>query len=849
MDPKIAQSIVDYLTLSDADRAELKSKRGFTDDMIDKLKFRSIGPHLKDDAHLELFPKEITESLCVKDNILIPYFNRDGTVYSIRPHKYGIKENGISPYIPWPIIKNTKGTWVITEGEFKAAAAVEYGYPCIGVPGIQSFVRNNFRDLQDMIIAIEPTGVVICFDHEIKDNPQFKNYKASFTKRYDSQFYAYVQAYMLEKELGKFQVGIATLPIELAVDGKVDIDGMLASGVSKEVFDKTIKTAQITKDYRKDWYNLPKAHQSFLQRKLDRFFYPGPISEDFDCYIYTNPKEKKEKDGEEIESKKNSKTKISNFVIKVINTLHGNAGVERQIYLKSPYGNSAPCVITPGIMCSQNSFLDFIYTQGDFSFNAPENAFKEMWKWVFLGQDGTFITKLEAYGYSPLHNLWAFGNGIYKNEQFYPADESGIVIIGEDGFKLLDIGDTDLAAPALALDDPGFDAQDILKHLTTVTDKFTAKKIISWALGIFFGDKLVEKYGDPYPQLFFHGVYGSGKSTMAEMTMAFFGSHESKGFTLDSSTKVGLTRVASRYSMLPNWFEESRNSIDGTAAKNSLFRSFYDRSTIVKGTKKQGEIRGTKATANCIISGEEYPNDAATISRCLLIHIDKKNHSRDKSKESFDWLMANKSLFSYIGHSILLNKKFWWDKVEKNVEGYISSLKEDSKISARNRTHNSIIAGIADTFFGDDEDFTTAVYTSAKSEEFTLTTSQSINVFWDDIYTLVSEHKIKQRYYEIFTKDDLKYIKINWAPLYGVWEQHFKNIRKEFPISKTSLLDALKHESYFMDYKQISFAGAKPFCIVLKFNKTDTPEQLLSSIIASEKDSIVSPAYELRERD
>lgn len=840
----MAQSIVDNLSLLEADRIELKTKRGFNDSYIDLLKFRSIGPHLKEDEFIKSLPKKVFDALTTADNILIPYFNKDGSVYSVRPHKYGIAENKSYPYIPWPIIADSHAKWIITEGEFKAVAAIAYGYPCIAVPGISSFVKDGFAELKELIHSLLPQGVIICFDNEIKDNPAFKNYKPSFTKRYDSQFYAYVQAYLIERDLGKGFAGIATLPLSQAIEGKVDIDGLLSSGYKKEEFDKIITLAQTPDDYRKDWYALPKSHQSYLQRRLDRYFYPGPISENFDCYYYKSSKSKKDE-----EIKETSNVKISNFVIKVIHTMHGNAGVERQVYLKSPYGNSAPCVITPSIMSSQSTFLDFIYAQGDFSFNGQENAFKEMWKWIFLAQDGTFITKLDAYGYSPLHKLWAFGNGVYKDEVFYPADESGIVFIKEEGFKLLDIGDTDLPAPSLALDDPGFGVQDILRHLTAVTDKITAKKIISWALGIFFGDMLVEKYGDPYPQLFFHGMYGSGKSTMAEMTMAFFGSHESKGFTLDSSTKVGLTRVASRYSMLPNWFEESRNSIEGTAAKNSLFRSFYDRSTIVKGTKKQGEIRGIKATANCIISGEEYPNDAATISRCLLIHIDKKNHSRAKSKESFDWLMANKSLFSYIGHSILLNKKFWWDKVEKNVEGYISSLKEDSKISARNRTHNSIIAGIADTFFGDDEDFTTAVYTSAKSEEFTLTTSQSINVFWDDIYTLVSEHKIKQRYYEIFTKDDLKYIKINWAPLYGVWEQHFKNIRKEFPISKTSLLDALKHESYFMDYKQISFAGAKPFCIVLKFNKTDTPEQLLSSIIASEKDSIVSPAYELRERD
>ena len=61
---------------------------------------------------------------------------------------------------------------------------------------------------------------------EIKDDPKLPNYKPDVTDRYDTQYYAYLMAKMLNKS--GFETIIGTLPDSWRVQGKIDIDGALA---------------------------------------------------------------------------------------------------------------------------------------------------------------------------------------------------------------------------------------------------------------------------------------------------------------------------------------------------------------------------------------------------------------------------------------------------------------------------------------------------------------------------------------------------------------------------------------------------------------------------------------------
>lgn len=175
--------------------------------------------------------------------IIIPYLDTDGHAFYLRPHKGGLKqerdefdEDFTSSHVYCPFLLSDftstfDGTVIITEGEFKAAAAWQARVPCLAIPGI-SFGKNKaFRkELVDLLRKIQATNVVIIFDNEIKGDPRFKDrFKPDPYDREDTIVWAMYLARDLKDDFESVTVG--KLPDEWLIEGKADIDGALAAFV------------------------------------------------------------------------------------------------------------------------------------------------------------------------------------------------------------------------------------------------------------------------------------------------------------------------------------------------------------------------------------------------------------------------------------------------------------------------------------------------------------------------------------------------------------------------------------------------------------------------------------------
>ncbi len=286
------------LLLTNADRERLKAKRGFSNQTIDTLGFKSSNPtnieiinSLRDKfpAHQlldsGLFVKTpaggvapynqftgwgITGKKDAKGKaewgatnpVLIPYRDANGKVTSIRPHKGNLPKRDKDDdedcmgdiYCPFLIETRLENfdegsplyrTVVLTESEFKAGAIWQAGFPALGIPGI-TFVRNPiFRaKLVAILERFSIQRVIIVFDNEIKDKPGLPTYKADPFNRYDQIIYARYIAWDLMKRSPRpgslDDVLIGNLRDEWRLDdngvetGKVDWDTALAMFVRKE---------------------------------------------------------------------------------------------------------------------------------------------------------------------------------------------------------------------------------------------------------------------------------------------------------------------------------------------------------------------------------------------------------------------------------------------------------------------------------------------------------------------------------------------------------------------------------------------------------------------------------------
>jgi hypothetical protein len=167
--------------------------------------------------------------------ILIPYFNEDGDLFYLRPHKGGVKGQPAHLYVPRPAgqpdERKRRGV-LITEGEFKAAAALAFlpeGWGVCSLPGIQ-MAKNYFinAELEDWLESVWAKQVVIVYDNEEKGDPALPGYKENPAKRHDPKIWARVLAYRLHERL-HLRTQIAMLPDELRDErGKADWDGCLA---------------------------------------------------------------------------------------------------------------------------------------------------------------------------------------------------------------------------------------------------------------------------------------------------------------------------------------------------------------------------------------------------------------------------------------------------------------------------------------------------------------------------------------------------------------------------------------------------------------------------------------------
>lgn len=818
---EIYSKIIQTLPLKTTHRESLKSHRGFPDAVVDELMFRSSGPEHID--KLNGISKDLKDYLS-NENIIIPYFNKQKEIYYIRQHKFSMAGTSTEVYVPYHFFKDKVDAVVLAESEFKAIASCIMGVPAIGIPGIHSCVKNSLPKLVKVLEELGVEKVVICFDNEIKNNPKFKNYKKDFTVRYDTQFRAFIMSQLLKK--ANFMVSIATLKDEWRKEGKADIDGVLAAGINYEDYKDCIKQSQKPYTFKKSW-DFPAAHLSYLERKIDYFFYNDTIKEDFNCYFV--------KDG------KKDYNRISNFIIKITHSMLNSEGVvERYCQLISNYGNSKIFIMKPEHMVSKMNFNKLCYEIGDYEFYGKEEDLRKIWHYLFIKQTGKFVNRIDCFGYHDELDTWFFNNIAYTKDNFHLIDENNIFWIDDTGYKMPE-NYKDFEPPIINIDqDVKININDIRDNMSKTLGEDMAKLILGWTIGILFMPEIIEEF-EVFPFLFFYGKTGAGKSTIVNWISHFFGFGQTKGFPMNGSSVAGIRNVCSKLSMMPVWLEEYRLDDDKISGKNAFLRSVYDRSSILKATLKADEIKVYKARSTIILSGEQYPNDSALNSRCILVSLFKEN--RDKA--SYLWMENNKSLFSCITNEILKKRKEYWNNIKEKIYKYKHEFESsEENISNRLTMHYSILGGISEVILGDDQNFRYFLGDISITDEKKRQKEQALNVFLSDVYDLYGTSKIKFMPGKILDNDMFAFY---FNGCYSEWEQHFKGIRKDIPASKNVLKEEMQKSKWFLKQKTIRIENKPLRCFIIDKNSKELPEgiKLLISSMNSETNSLLNSMSDL----
>jgi len=832
--------LIEQATLLPAHRESLKKDRGFSDETIDRLKFRSCTPALAQIIHTlsATYPQEINESgllidgkpnpKLLKDNILIPYIDwSNNEVVHIRPHKDYLAGQSLRPYLPAPI----SSFCIYAESEFKAAAAHQWGYSAIGAGGVGAFSGKNFATLLKLLQSSGVSTLTIIYDNEIKTDPDLPNYQEDHWTRWDTQYHAILMARRLLAN--GIETKIATLPAKWMVDGKVDLDMALAQGKTKANIDEVVRLRLTPDNYLK---TLPEEARRVIAKKLVR--QTVPVKRMHNRYF--------------IENEETGDRPVSNFVFDIDRTLIDPEGRnEREITLTNSGGikKVAKLPLTGKELTNYRAFAEHCSTLGDFQYTGTQKEFqhivtlessRDIGKEVYQVNNVGWIDRGKEPGFYLMDNCAITGNGT-----LIPAADDGIVWSGYKGWQ-----------PVSIMREPGENTTEILHSgipavchkeldpewlMDQVEDNWTGflgvRLAMSWLYSTFFSHWAMNAFNRHcFPLLFICGQKRAGKSTLCRWLVSMAGIKQLQGYGYWEATPAGIERVMGHYSSLPVWIDEYRNSSQDIARhKEGLFRSIYDRQSMLKAARigKDYGIRGTQTRGCLIVSGEDTPEDPALQQRFVTIRMELK-YIKDRAN-SPEFKALSKLIPVLSGIMPVLIKRFneRKDKVTESIELMMEFL-IDKGVDDRTAVTYAIPVGIYDAlvkpndkiFWNFCADHAQIAFKTKKEEE-------PQYKFLEILCDLKAEGKINSNHVRV-TEGDEDNLAINFGAAWRTWREGEVRIRRDSSFSQKSLLERFTEEDCFVERaRRLRFGENAVVCLILDPDKDERVKSLYSMCLRS----------------
>ena len=799
--------LLSLMTLTDEHREELKSKRGFTDEAIDKFGFRSaVKPddaesvkaemlkHYEEqelkDAKILLSADDINPKSDAKvgdltftvvgERILVPFFDAEGRCTYVRQHKFGL--SGTTPHV-YDATRAGEDSLILTEGEFKAGALWQLGYSACASPGISLFGGKNFGILEDWILSKDVDEVHIMFDGEVKDDPikYPKQYKPDKRVRHDTDWWAYKLARMLDQSGIKTKV--VSWPESWLIDGKIDPDAAIAAGRTRDEFDALLENAYTHKEFRKSWSGEKK---QVLEQKAKKEAFKSDIVQRNGQYY------KKVKKGDE-----EYEVQFTNFTMEIVakhtvrNEESGETEILREALIHSQDGEYTEKInILPSHMTSPAEFKKAVMSVGDFIYTGDGNDLTNLINRLFAEQEVKDCHRPIQVGKidDRLYSGFFMGNVAFTEQGVVNSDEEG-------GFWVKDVyvkPDSYIVdgATSIHLNTEQFDWRQGIDKLCEAYGSHAPRVLVMWQIASLFRDVFFKIRGGRgfFPLMYVGGGYKSGKTTLTGQVQNFLGMGDIFQMDMSSSTKAGLDRSVRYYSHLPLWIDEVRADTIREDTQG-MFRNMYNGSAGLKAMRTgTSQVRTTDVNCTLLLSGQETPPDAALNERMIKINISAG--TRPKNTDAFKWVSKHLNKLSYMAYEMLGR----YDEVTEYIKKhYVDNIEDmnDRLANTRVAGNYAVILTLAEMLGMDKIDgfedyiFELASESCTESEE-----RNESNVIFMEMLDIMQEESIHAAKY-FHTRRDDNDIDVAWTKMYSKYKE-VKSKRRESVMDNKALLNQLK---------------------------------------------------------
>ena len=367
----------------------------------------------------------------------------------------------------------------------------------------------------------------------------------------------------------------------------------------------------------------------------------------------------------------------SNFTMEPLFHIKDNLSPKRLYTLTNELHMKVLIELNQEDLVSISKFKQKIEGQGNFIWKASERELTKLKS--FLYEKTETASQIKQMGWQR-EGFYAFGNGVFFKNKFYPADEYGIV-------RLPDLGNYYLPSSSKIYKDDArlftFEKQFVHLNYSSVTlEEFTTQLFkvfgdngrigFAFYLATLFRDVVTNASAEHwFPILNLFGPKGSGKSELGHTLLALF-TIAYKAPNIQNSTISALNDTVAASANALAHIDEYKNDLDPKVIE--FLKGLWDgtgRSRMNMDLDKKKEV--TAVDAGIILSGQEMPTaDIALFSRLIFLQFPRSTFTQEEKKNYMRLMEMRSGGLTHLTISLLNYRKRFEDN-------FLDTLKEVRK--------------------------------------------------------------------------------------------------------------------------------------------------------------------------
>ncbi|MGV8994533.1 MAG: hypothetical protein ACOH1O_10560 [Flavobacterium sp.] len=503
---------------------------------------------------------------------------------------------------------------------------------------------------------------------------------------------------------------------------------------------------------------------------------------------------------------------ISNFELKILQHIQDEKFPLKLIRIKNVFNLEKIFDIPSDQFNTLSTFENYIARQGNFLFTGTVIDFKNLKAYLFDKMGNGH--KIDSLGYQVGFDFWLWNNKVnLLNGKTLQIDENGIFTHNNKSFYVPSANQLNLNNMSAYLSQKKLISieSDVsinlyLKMMMEVHKDHSISAIL-FTISSLFQDIVVNEIGN-FPILFLVGPGSTGKDQLAECCQSFFGVPQTAiNVASGASTLKGKMRKFAQFTNIICHLSKYKR---GDSKLDESIKGFWDR----RGYE-YGNIESKVGTdvvpilSSTLLTGNDYPEDEALISRLIWIEFESKVFTLEETKR-FDILKDyTKNGVSYFSDSLLVNRSL--------VAANFKNLYRQSKkkfIDHFDVKHTRVIDNLAvlGATYGIFKDVITFPFTydemishfekCTENQSRKLRSSSITTKFWDCFLASMRGNKDDRLVVFRDLRLDGNKLTFQFTSCYNKIQRQWMTQYKEIAPSKVALQDLIKKEHCFL--KEVS---------------------------------------------